>query len=61
MADLTDYLDLTFEAARAQFVQLNARSAVPAGQRQVTFLPVETLLCLAASFVVNHPQRSQDG
>jgi putative restriction endonuclease len=26
------------------------------GSRQVTFLPVETLLCLAASFVVNAHQ-----
>jgi putative restriction endonuclease len=30
-----------------------AQKAVSAG-RQVTFLPVETLLCLAASFLVNH-------
>lgn len=54
MAELTDYLDLTVEAAPSQFVRLCSRVAVPAGQRQVTFLPVETLLCLAASFVVNH-------
>src|ERR1700676_5613199 len=29
------------------------RRPVPSG-RQVTFLPVETLLCLAASFLINH-------
>src|ERR1022692_4690648 len=29
------------------------RGPVPSG-RQVTFLPVETLLCLATSFLVNH-------
>src|SRR6185312_8463404 len=32
---------------------LRARRPVSGG-RQVTFLPVETLLCLAASFLVNH-------
>lgn len=54
MADLADYLDLTVEAARTQFTQLAVRSVVVSGQRQVDFVPVETLLCLAASFVVNH-------
>ena len=53
MADLADYLDLTASQAREQFRSLLARSPVPGG-RQVTFLPVETLLCLAASFLVNH-------
>lgn len=54
MAELTDYLDVSVDATRAQFLKLLDRSTVPAGQRQVSFLPVETLLCLAASFVVNH-------
>ena len=54
MADLADYLGLTVDAARVQFAALRARDVPAAGQRQVTFLPVETLLCLAASFVVNH-------
>lgn len=49
---LADYLDLTTGDAQAQFRMLE-RCPVPQG-RQVTFLPVETLLCLAASFVVNH-------
>ena len=53
MAALADYLELTAGQAREQFRMLLVRRPVPQG-RQVTFLPVETLLCLAASFVVNH-------
>jgi putative restriction endonuclease len=53
VADLADYLDLTVGQAREQFRALLARRPVPSG-RQVRFLPVETLLCLAASFQVNH-------
>jgi putative restriction endonuclease len=53
VADLADYLELTVGQAREQFRALMARRPVPSG-RQVTFLPVETLLCLAASFLVNH-------
>ena len=54
MAVLADYLDLTPEAGRAQFRGLARRSMPAAGERQVAFTPTETLLCLAASFVVNH-------
>jgi putative restriction endonuclease len=53
VADLADYLDLTVSQAREQFRSMLARRPVSGG-RQVTFLPVETLLCLAASFIVNH-------
>lgn len=53
MAELADFLDLTIGQAREQFRELRRRSPVSTG-RQVTFLPVETLLCLAASFLVNH-------
>ena len=53
MADLAAYLDLTVGQAREQFRALRARRPVQGG-RQVTFLPAETLLCLAASFLVNH-------
>jgi putative restriction endonuclease len=53
VADLAGYLELTDGQAREQVRALLARRPVAAG-RQVTFLPVETLLCLAASFVVNH-------
>lgn len=52
MAELTDYLDLAMGQARAQFRQLLTRR--PSSGRQVPFLPAETLLCLAASFLVNH-------
>jgi putative restriction endonuclease len=53
VAELGDYLDLTVNAARGQYRELLRRRPVTNG-RQVVFLPVETLLCLAASFVVNH-------
>jgi putative restriction endonuclease len=53
VAELADYLQLTASQAREQFRSLLTRRPVTSG-RQVTFLPVETLLCLAASFVVNH-------
>jgi putative restriction endonuclease len=55
VADLSDYLDLTVGQAREQLRELLARRPV-AGGRQVVFTPVETLLCLAASFLVNHRQ-----
>lgn len=53
MAELADYLDLTPDQARGQFRELLARRPVSEG-RQVAFRPVETLLCLGASFLVNH-------
>ncbi|MGH3226001.1 MAG: hypothetical protein ACRDPY_46195 [Streptosporangiaceae bacterium] len=52
MAGLADYLDLTVGQAREQFRALAWRR--PARGRQVAFLSAETLLCLAASFLVNH-------
>ena len=48
-------MDLTVGQAREQFRQLLRRRPV-SGRRQADFLPVETLLCLAASFLVNHRQ-----
>ena len=53
MAYLADYLELTVRQARQQFQGLIRRSPVTSG-RQVVFLPVETVLCLATSFQVNH-------
>ena len=53
MAELADYLDLTVSRARPQFRELKLRRPVSSG-RQAVFLPVETLLCLAVSFLVNH-------
>ena len=55
MADLGSYLDLTAAQAREQFRDLLRRRPVREG-RQADFLPIETLLCLAASFLVNHRQ-----
>jgi putative restriction endonuclease len=53
VAELADYLDLTVSQARQQFRELKLRSPVSSG-RQAIFLPVETLLCLAVSFQINH-------
>lgn len=49
-----DYLELTASDARRQWESIRQRRAVPAGSRQVRFVPVETLLCLAAMYVVDH-------
>jgi hypothetical protein len=54
VADLADYLDLTVGHASEQFSALLHRRAVAPGERQVAFTSVETLLCLAASFLINH-------
>src|SRR5262245_61167199 len=48
-----DYLDISVAAARQQWRALETRPRVATG-RQVDFVPVETLLCLAASLLVNH-------
>jgi putative restriction endonuclease len=53
VADLADYLDLTEAQARDHFRVLLRRRPVQGG-RQVPFVPTETLLCLAASFVISH-------
>jgi len=52
VAGLANYLDISGGQAREQYRALLSRRPV-AGGRQVTFLPAETLLCLAASFTVN--------
>lgn len=49
---LSDYLDPKPENARPQFRSLLERTPVSKGKRQGDFLPVETLLCAAASSVV---------
>jgi putative restriction endonuclease len=51
MRELGDYLDLTLAQAQQQWK--SALSRVPA-KRQVPFEPIETLLSLGASFLVNH-------
>lgn len=48
MAGLADYLELSVGSARDQYRALLSRRPVSSG-KQKDFLPVETLLCLAAS------------
>lgn len=55
VVELGDYLHLILDRVREQFQDLMGRQPVAAG-RQVKFLPVETLLCLAAAYIVN-PRR----
>lgn len=51
---LGDYLDLTVDDARRQWAGILTRPAAAPGKPQVAFVPVETLCCLAAMFVVDH-------
>lgn len=53
MPTVSDYLDIDLGAARTQWRAIRSRQPVATG-RQVDFTPVETLLCLAASYLVNH-------
>ncbi|WP_402376753.1 hypothetical protein [Isoptericola rhizosphaerae] len=48
-----DYLDLTPAQAARQWRSIIAR-AWPAKRNQVDYVPVETLLCVATMFVVEH-------
>ncbi len=48
-----DYLEMSPTAGRSQWTSIKARVSLEQG-RQVDFTPVETLLCLFASLVVNH-------
>ncbi|NMM22715.1 MAG: HNH endonuclease [Phycicoccus sp.] len=52
--ELRDYLSISPAAARWQWLALLARSPAPKGKRQVDFIPVETLMALAATLRVNH-------
>jgi len=56
VASAGDYLDITPAQARVQWRSLLARSPRPDTPefRRVDFLPVETLLCLAATANVDH-------
>lgn len=53
MPTLGDYLEMTPQAAREQWRSIQDRRPAT-NRRQVNFVPVETLLCLAASLLVNH-------
>lgn len=50
----SDYLDISLDAARAQWRRVLDRPDYVRGRRQEAFLPVETLLSQAASTVVTH-------
>ncbi|BAL93115.1 hypothetical protein AMIS_78950 [Actinoplanes missouriensis 431] len=54
MRTAADYLAITPSDARAQWRSIADRSYPDPGRRQVVFTPVETLLCLAASLMVDH-------
>jgi len=49
----SDYLDISSAEARSQWLSVLDRKPVIHG-RQVDFVPAETIMCLAASLVVNH-------
>ncbi|MGK5738125.1 HNH endonuclease [Micromonospora sp. URMC 103] len=50
---MKDYVEIGAASAREQWCSIRIRTPVTAG-RQVAFLPVETLACLAASLLVDH-------
>jgi putative restriction endonuclease len=52
--ELREYLSIAPADARGQWLALLARGPAPEGKRQVDFVPVETLMSLAASLRVNH-------
>lgn len=49
-----DYLDIDLSSVRSQWRSIAQREVMPRGRRQVAFVPVETLLCLAAMFLVEY-------
>lgn len=53
-----DYLAITVDQARAQWRQIQNRSAPTEGTRQGSYLPVETLLTNAAMVLINHKKFS---
>lgn len=53
-ASLADVVELGLESAHEQMSMLVEREAAIAGRRQPAFLPVETVLCLAAMRLVRH-------
>lgn len=54
MLTADDYLFITPSGAREQWRSITQRTKPADGRRQVDFIPVETLTCLAASLVVDH-------
>lgn len=47
-----DYLGITVDQARSQWLSILTRSEPPPGKKQVAYLPVETLLVNAATLVI---------
>jgi putative restriction endonuclease len=53
VGDSAEYLEPSLHAAREQWQAIAVRTDAPSG-RQVVFTPVETIMCLAASILVDH-------
>ncbi|MEV0805318.1 HNH endonuclease [Micromonospora sp. NPDC050200] len=53
MPSVKEYVEIRPTSAREQWCSILTRTPATVG-RQVAFLPVETLACLAASLIVNH-------
>lgn len=51
---VADYLEITVDQAAAQWRQILTRVPSVNGQRQATFLPIETLMCAAAMHIVEY-------
>ena len=51
---LRNYVDVSVDDACQHFLGMLGRAYPAPGKRQVVFNPTETLLCLAASFLVDH-------
>lgn len=58
MLSLRDYLDLTVDDARSQWLSLEGRSIPRLGDRQVDFLPIETLTCFGLGLISPPSTRS---
>lgn len=54
MSELCEYLEISVSGARRHFRAMLERKFAEPGKRQVSFTSTETLLCLAASFIVDH-------
>lgn len=54
MPTAAEYCEPTAQAAREQWRSIAARTDLGPGERQVVFTAVETIMCLAASVIVEH-------
>lgn len=60
MLTLADYLELSVQDARRQWVAIRQRMPVGPGSRQVDFTPLETLVCFGLGLVAP-PSRNETG